>query len=334
MTTLYVTNQGASLTIKNQQFQVFYQGELEAKLPATRVSNIIMFGTCHMSYGAVSLALRHRIPVLFLSQTGKYFGSLKGIQQEKLEYLIRQVDYSLNSNFVHKQAEVIIKAKLHNSRALLLKLNRRRPSQQANNAIDSIAELMTKLPFAESLDALRGYEGKAATLYFQALGTLLTGDFTFTKRTRRPPTDPINSMLSLGYTLLTQNVASSIQAAGLHTHYGNLHTPRDNHPALVLDIVEQFRSQIVDSFVLYLVNKKIFVQEDFTAPDQHGGVYLQASSLKKFLKYWEEKLQSEITHPHTGYKVNFRRCIDLQVREYISCLTGDVEIYRPMMWNL
>jgi CRISPR-associated endonuclease Cas1 len=140
-------------------------------------------------------------------------------------------------------------------------------------------------------------------------------------------------LLSLGYTLLSQNVHSFVQAIGLHTHFGNLHVPRDNHPALVSDLVEEFRAQLVDSLVAYLVNKKIFTPEDFTPPDERGGVYLHPDALKKFLKHWEEKLQSQLTHPHTGYKVSFRRCLELQVREYISCLTGEVPVYRPMIWN-
>jgi CRISPR-associated protein Cas1 len=151
--------------------------------------------------------------------------------------------------------------------------------------------------------------------------------------TKRPPTDPINSLLSLGYTLLSQQVYSFVQAVGLHTHFGNLHVPRDNHPALVSDLMEEFRAQVVDSFVSYLVNKKILTPEDFTPPDERGGVYLHPDALKKFLKHWEEKLQTEVTHPHTGYKVVYRRCIELQVREYIACLMGEVEVYRPMVWE-
>lgn len=121
---------------------------------------------------------------------------------------------------------------------------------------------------------------------------------------------------------------------GLHTHFGNLHVPRDNHPALVSDLMEEFRAQLVDSLVSYLVNSKILNSEDFTLPDERGGVFLQPHALKKFLKHWEEKLQSELTHPHTGYKVSFRRCLELQVREYIACLMGEVDTYRPMIWNL
>lgn len=193
---------------------------------------------------------------------------------------------------------------------------------------------MDSLPQSESMDALRGYEGKAATVYFQALGSLFVGEFTFDKRTKRPPTDPINSMLSLGYTLLSQNVFSFVQSVGLHTHFGNLHVPRDNHPALVSDLMEEFRAQLVDSLVAYLVNSKIFSIEDFTNPDERGGVYFQTHALKKFLKHWEEKLQSETTHPNTNQKVPFRRAIELQVREYVACLVGETETYRPMIWKL
>jgi len=157
--------------------------------------------------------------------------------------------------------------------------------------------------------------------------------FVFEKRTKRPPTDPVNSLLSLGYTLLSQNMYSLVQAVGLHTHFGNLHVPRKKHPALVSDLVEEFRALIVDSLIAYLVNSKIFIPEDFTPADERGGVYLYPNSLKKFLKHWEERLQSQVTHPHTGYKVSNRRCLELQVWEYIACLMGEQEIYRPMLWK-
>ncbi|MEC4812226.1 MAG: CRISPR-associated endonuclease Cas1 [Scytonema sp. PMC 1069.18] len=334
MSTLYVTDQGAYLSVKNQQFQVFYQGELKLKIPATRVSNIVLFGCCNVSHGAVSMALWRRIPIMYLSQKGRYFGRLQTEGDAKVEYLMRQVDCARDEKFTRQQAEAIVTAKLHNSRILIMRLNRRRPTEKATQAVDLIQTLIDSLPQAESMEALRGYEGKAATLYFQALGSLFTGFFTFDRRTKRPPTDPINSLMSLGYTLLSQQVFSFIQAIGLHTHFGNLHVPRDNHPALVSDLMEEFRAQIVDSFVAYLVNKKILDPEDFTPPDERGGVYLQASALKKFLKHWEEKLQTETTHPHTGYKVAYRRCIELQVREYVACLMGEVEVYRPMIWKL
>ena len=333
MSTLYVTDQGAYLNVYHQQFQVVYKGELKLKIPVTRVSHVVLFGCCNLSHGAVSCALRSRIPVMYLSQKGKYFGRLETEGQAKVEYLARQVECCQNPEFTRKQAEAIVLAKLHNSRILLLRLNQRRKVTEVSKAIEGISSLMNKLEIAESMDALRGYEGKAATLYFQALGKLFNGVFSFEKRTKRPPTDPVNSLLSLGYTLLSQNVFSFVQSIGLHTHFGNLHVPRDNHPALVSDLMEEFRALVVDSLVVYIINSKILTPDDFTPPDERGGVYLFPDALKKFLKHWEERLQTEVTHPHTGYKVNYRRCIELQVREYIACLMGEVEVYRPMIWN-
>jgi CRISPR-associated endonuclease Cas1/group II intron reverse transcriptase/maturase len=334
MTTLYITDQGAYLSVKNQQFQVFSNHELRVKVPANRVSHIVLFGCCNMSHGAVSLALRRRIPVMYLSQKGRYFGRLYSESHAKVEYLIQQVQRSLDPEFTRCQAEAIVAAKLHNSRALLLKLNRRRQTDAALIALEMLLSCRDKLSLAESMDALRGYEGKAASAYFQGLGSLFTGPFAFEKRTKRPPTDPVNSMMSLGYTLLSQNVHSFVNLAGLHPHFGNLHVPRDNHPALVSDLMEEFRAQIVDSLVAYLVNSQILTPDDFTLPDERNGVYLQPHALKKYLKHWEDKLLSEITHPHTNYKVSLKRCIELQVREYIACLVGEVEVYRPMLWKL
>lgn len=161
----------------------------------------------------------------------------------------------------------------------------------------------------------------------------MKGDFEFEKRTRRPPTDPVNSLLSLGYTLLSQNVHAMTESAGLHTHFGNLHVPQANRPSLVCDLVEEFRAMVVDALVAYLINSDIYKPDDFTPPDGRGGVYLHPDGLKRFLKHWEEKLQQPITHPHTGYKVSYRRCFELQVSEYAAMMSGEREVYRPMVWK-
>ena len=333
MTTLYVSDQGAYLRVRHQQFQVFSDKELRCSVPASRVSHIVLFGCCNLSHGAVGLALRRRIPVLYLASNGRYFGRLATEGHAQVEYLTQQVQRSLDPSFAIAQAKNIILGKLHNSRVVLKRMNRRRKSKQATGAITQISELMPKIAEADSIETMLGYEGQSAALYFQAYGTLLKGNFTFEKRTRRPPTDPANSLLSLGYTLLSQNLHSMVEAAGLHTHFGNLHLPQKNRPSLVCDLVEEFRAPVVDSMVSYLINSNIFTEEDFTPPDARGGVYLFPDALKKFLKHWESVLQKNITHPHTGYKVSYRRCFELQVWEYVACLMGERAEYRPMKWK-
>jgi CRISP-associated protein Cas1 len=333
MTTLYVTDQGAYVKVQHKQFQVYHEDQLKISVPVNRVTHIVLFGCSNLSHGAVSLCLQHKIPVLYLSSKGRYFGQLQTTGQAQVRYLILQVQRSFDSSFVQNQARAIVLAKLHNSRILLMRLNRRRKTEVATQAIADLARLMEQAALAESVEALLGYEGQGASLYFPAYATLLKGAFQFEQRTRRPPTDPVNSLLSLGYTLLSQNIHSMVEVAGLHTHFGNLHTPRENHPALVSDLIEEFRALVVDSLVAYLVNTKIFKPEDFTPPDERGGVYLHPDALKKFLKHWEDRLLKEMVHPYTGYKVNHWRIFELQVREYIACLTGDQEIYRPMRWH-
>ena len=183
-------------------------------------------------------------------------------------------------------------------------------------------------------ESLLGYEGQAAQVYFQALSHLIPKTFSFTKRTRRPPTDPVSALLSLGYTLLFHNMYSLVQAIGLHPHFGNLHVPQQNHPALISDLIEEFRSPIVDSLVVFLVNSKIIKPDDFTSPDERGGVYLYPDAFKLYLKHWQQRLQLEVTHPLTRNKVNYHRCIELQIWEYIAFLMEENKFYRPMYSKL
>ncbi len=333
MTTLYVTDQGAYVRVQHQQFQVFHEKELKISVPVNRVTHIVLFGCSNLSHGAVSLCLRHKIPVLYLSSNGRYFGQLQTTGQAQVRYLIYQVQRSFDGEFILRQAVALVGAKLHNSRVLLMRLNRRRKTELATSAILELAELMELARLAESVEQVMGYEGQGASVYFPAFGSLLKGEFEFERRTRRPPTDPVNSLMSLGYTLLSQNLHSMVEVSGLHSHFGNLHVPRDNHAALVSDLMEEFRALVVDSLVAYLINSNIFKPEDFTMPDERGGVYLHPDGLKRFLGHWEKRLQSQMVHPNSGYKVSHRRCFELQVWEYIGCLTGEREVYRPMRWT-
>ncbi|HHP7244724.1 MAG TPA: CRISPR-associated endonuclease Cas1, partial [Elainellaceae cyanobacterium] len=333
MTTLYVSDQGAYLKVKHQQFQVIHEQEVRCSVPASRVSHIVLFGCCNVSHGAVGLALRRKIPVLYLATNGRYFGRLHTEGHAQVEYLTQQVQKSLDPDFAQRQAQSIILGKLHNSRVLLQRLSRRRKHEAVTEAIAELAALLPKVSDASSIETMLGYEGHGANLYFRAYAKLLKGKFEFEKRTRRPPTDPVNSLLSLGYTLLSQNLHSMVEAVGLHTHFGNLHQPQKNRPSLVCDLVEEFRAGGVDSLVAYLINSNIFTEEDFMPPDARGGVYLYSDALKKFLKHWEDALQKTTTHPHTGYKVSYRRCFELQVWEYVSCLMGERDVYRPMRWE-
>ena len=172
-----------------------------------------------------------------------------------------------------------MRAKLQNARDRLQRLQRRQENDGVGDAIAALEHRIARAAEAKSLEALRGREGEGARRYFQAFGKLFESPFAFEKRSKRPPTDPTNSLLSLGYTLLHQNLYSLLELAGLHPHFGNLYTPRNDRPGLVSDLVEEFRAPIVDSLVVYLVRSQVVVADDFTAPDKLGGVYSRLGRL-------------------------------------------------------
>jgi CRISPR-associated protein Cas1 len=179
------------------------------------------------------------------------------------------------------------------------------------------------------VEEVNGYEGAGAAQYFAALGQLVDPAFEFSHRTRQPPTDPVNSLLSLGYTLLFYNLYALIVARKLHPYVGHLHLLRDRHPALASDLIEEFRAPIVDSLVLYLVNSKIFTPADFSRlPD--GPCLLKDAARKTFIRSFEQKMATQITHPYTGMVVDYRRCLDLQVSHMAEWIRGEVNAYQPM----
>jgi CRISP-associated protein Cas1 len=177
----------------------------------------------------------------------------------------------------------------------------------------------------DNLDSLRGYEGIAAARYFPAFGKLVTHpQFVFTLRQRQPPPDPVNSLLSFGYTLLFNNVLGFIIAEGLSPYLGNFHYGDRQKPYLAFDLMEEFRSPVVDSLILRMVNNGVFKLEDFDVVVSTKGFYLNQLARRAFLKQFEIRMNEEVTHPDIQSPVTYRHAIQLQVRRYKRCLLGDI----------
>ncbi len=176
---------------------------------------------------------------------------------------------------------------------------------------------------------LQGFEGAGAAQYFGAFGNLLRGDpgLRFDTRTRRPPRDPVNALLSYGYTLLLHQCCAALQTVGLDTYVGYLHTSQYSKPALALDLMEEFRTPVVDSVIVTLINNRILVADDFI--EEMGAFRLKDKPRRTFLEKFEERLNTEIAHPVFEYKVTYRRCIELQARLLAKALTGEIEAYPP-----
>ncbi len=331
MITIYVTEPGSYITVQNDHLLVFNLERLYYKVIINQVSQIVIFGKSTVTREAASLALFRRIPILFLSNQGEYLSSLEYKWQREPKYLPYQEDRADDQEFAKKTAESLIRAKLHNCCVLLLQSTPNYSPAAVQIALDVILLLIDDLSMADSIEELQEYEMMAATFYYAALAELLPSELNFEQRTQRIATDPVNRLLNLGYALLHQQIYTFVRTWGLHPDWANLHHSNHHDSPLVWDLMAEFRAPLVDELVLDLVNSHILTLEDFTAQEQHhnGRVYLYPDGLRIFIQFWEDKLQAQIVHPHAG-KVSGRRCLELQVQEYIACLLKDVEFYRPM----
>lgn len=238
----------------------------------------------------------------------------------------RQFETLADPVFVMNVAKSIVAGKLRNSIALLERLRRSRIAA-TEFACDAIRDLSAASRKSADLDTLRGYEGAGAREFYEAYAMAFRQGWSFQHRIRRPPTDPINSMLSLGYTLIFYQMVSFLRTAGLSPYAGYLHMMRQGHPALASDMVEEFRSPVVESLVLQMVNNRIVTPADFNITD--GACYLSPESRKKFLEQFDRKMRTEIAHPHSGAHTDYRGAMAIQVHAMANVIRGAATSYIP-----
>jgi CRISPR-associated protein Cas1 len=325
MATLYLMEQGSYLQKEHQRFIVQISQSQKIELLIREIEIILVFGNIQLTTSAIKACLQDNILVLFLSQTGQYNGHLWNLEYIHLSNEIRQIEQQKNLAFKLQIAKEIISGKLLNSRQLLLRLNRRRNVPDVEKAIEGIASDIKCLESVDNIDQLRGYEGIGAARYFPALGQLIINPaFNFSLRHRQPPTDPVNSLLSFGYTLLFNNILSLIIAEGLSPYFGNLHYGEKPKPYLAFDLMEEFRSLIVDPLVLKIINKPFLQADDFELSAINGGVYLTNSGRRTFLNHFEGRLNEMISYGELQSPVSYRQVIQLQIRRYKQSLLSNI----------
>lgn len=331
MPTVYITEPGALLKVQGKSLNVWQQQELRLTLSLAQVSQIIIFTHSHIAPKTVKVLLSAEIPTLFLTSQGEYVGRLETDTNNLSKYLAKQVQRSHDSEFIRATAESSLWAQLHNQLILLknVTLGQFNPSLQL--AENFLTLLMDDLTTAHSLNELREYAASAASFYYPAFAFLLPHQFKFQRRSSCKA-NPINVLLNIGYALLHQQIHCFLKSAGLHPDWANLHQETNHNSPLACDLMGEFRAVLVDELVINLLNSRIITLKHFTLPDAQGKVELHTHALKLFLQHWEEKLKTTVNHPHAG-EVTYRQCLQLQVQEYLACLLGDVEHYRPLLMS-
>ena len=327
MAILYITQQGAALHKSGNRIIVKKQSDVLQEIPIVQLDEVVIFGNGHITTPTIGYLLNKNIPVSFLSSHGKYKGKLQPPYAK--DTLIRKHQYAVaeDSPKCLELAKGFIRGKLNNT----IRFSQRQRTQNAEiqSAIDTVQQTLKKLENAKNLESLLGYEGAAAAAHYRAFQQFLTHDWGFTTRQFRPPPDPINAMLSLGYTLLHNHVYAFTNVVGLDPYCGYFHQPKHGHAALASDLMEEFRQIIVDGYVLSLVNNNRVRPDDFEQTNK--GIRFTKEALDQFLTGYYGRMQQTFQHPTRNEKTTYLRCIELQVRHLARVLTGEDPEYKSFV---
>lgn len=325
---VYVTKQGASVRLDGHQLLVYAEGEKlhEARLPGT--SQLSLFGNVQISTQAIRALLERGIGVHFFTYGGWWAGACVGADPNNVDLRLAQYRAADNPETSLRLARGWVYSKIANCRTLL-----RRNHQNAPPAVLKELQILGRKAIdAPSADTLLGLEGTAARTYFSEFSGMLNeasakAGFSWETRNRRPPKDPLNALLSLAYSLLTKDLTSACRLAGLDPLLGFYHRPHFGRPSLALDLMEEFRPLIADSTVINVVNNHILDGDDFQRTGT--GLALSDRARRKFIQAYESRMAHEVQHPVFGYRVNYRRILELQARLLTRFLLGEIDHVPP-----
>lgn len=323
---LYVTTQGTTVGVEAQRLIVRAPDEESLQVRLKDISHVSVFGFVQLSTQAIRTLMSAGKPVGFFSTGGWFYGLAAPLGGTAAQLRRRQYARSLDERWALDVARGLVDAKIRNCRTLL----RRNAGGVDNEVLEGLKAAAARAARAPSVEVLLGIEGAAARLYFENLPLMLKWEpglpgFDFCGRNRRPPKDPINAMLSLAYALLARGFTAAVALAGLDPALGYYHETRPGRPALALDLMEPFRPLVADSAVITAVNTGVVGQGDFDIGATCCA--LREAGRKRFIAAFERRLDQEVTHPVFGYRISYRRVIDVQARLLARRLFEEIPAY-------
>ncbi len=336
LNTLYVQTQGTYLQLDHETLKIKLEEETK-QLPLHHLGSIVAFGNVLFSPFLIHRCAADGRSVVWLSQSGRFQGRLAGPTTGNVLLRRAQHEAIVNPAATLNIARYVVAGKLQNTRNVLM-----RAAREAKDAADEAmlrsaaqvhAEAIETIETVEDIDRLRGMEGYAAKAYFGAFGAMIRmnrGVFEFKERSKRPPKDGINALLSFAYTLLANECVAACEGVGLDPQMGFSHVMRPGRPSLALDLMEELRSVVADRLVLSLVNRGQIKLTDFV-DRPGGGVYLTEDARKDFLAAYQKRKQEEVTHPILESKVPIGLLCHVQARLLARHLRGDIPQYPPFI---
>jgi CRISPR-associated protein Cas1 len=326
MRSLYISQQGCYVSLEQETIVVKQGKTVLGQVQIPHLEQILIFGKSQITTQVIRTCLWRNIPIAYLSRMGYCYGRILPIERgyrqlSRYQQQLQDVERLL-------VARQIVRAKLKNSRVILQRQQRRQASDLTATAIQNLEYLVDKAAKAETIDKLLGLEGAGAVQYFSAFGECLNStEFVFAGRSRRPPGNPVNAMLSFGYQVLWNHLLALIEIQGLDPYYACLHQGTERHAALASDLLEEFRAPIVDSLVLWLINRRIVnAQTDFVHRD--GGCYLNDTGRSKYLKAFVQRMEEEI-QTSSGEQQPKWDLLTKQIKVYKQFIYSRSYLYQP-----
>jgi len=334
LNTLYVGTEGAYVCLENDQVRVEVEGQKRLQVPLHHLGSIVLIGRVAISMPLIARCAEDGRSVVLMTEHGRFQARVLGKTTGNVLLRKCQYDFHADEGRSLEFARTIVAAKIQNSRQVLLRTRRdAKPETQPvfSEAIHVLEQELAKVPIARTLDEIRGCEGRAAQAYFDVFDPMITtqrADFRFDGRSRRPPRDRTNAILSFLYTLWTNDCVAALEGVGLDPQFGILHTLRPGRPGLALDLVEEFRAIILDRLCLTLINRRQVQAED-VQPREGGSVLLTDQGRKKVLVAYQERKRDLATHPMLKQKIPIGLLPHVQARLMARAFRGDIPCYAP-----
>lgn len=337
MPSLFLTTPGTRISLVSERLHVEFpaaNGDSEPppprEIPLFDIEHVVVDERTHVTMPALCECLRRAIPIVLLARNQSVLGLCQPPAGSALVRLI-QHRRAGEAGFALAVASTLVEAKIQNSRRVLQRLAANREDRAITPGLDELEHLRRRCVDAPSLDTLRGYEGAAAARYFDLYARFFPADAPFPERSRRPPLDPPNAILSFAYTLLATESEAQLHAAGLDPALGFLHEPDDGRPSLALDLIEPFRAPVADGLALDLLGHQVVKPQDhFERRD--GGCFLNLEGRRRFFTTYERRLDREFTSEQHGQRTSLRGEMRRQVASLKRALREN-EAFEPFLMN-
>jgi len=323
MNSLYIIDNGITLKKKSERIALKKNGKIIEEVPMLNLKRVMIFGNNQVSTELLRYLSNNGIELAFLSGKGRFQFRIVPDTSKNIYLRMAQHRCYDNPEFRKTWSIAIVSAKIRNQRNVMVRAQKNQNKPELSMIIDQLDKCLIRIKNLTSIDEIMGIEGYASSLFFKAYGSLILKNFSFNKRQYYPPPDPVNALLSFGYMLIFNELSSLLEAAGFDIFLGFLHSVKYGRASLATDIMEEFRSPIIDRLVLYLINLGVIKPDQFSTKNDGKGIEMNKKAMKAYLTNYEKFMTTDFVDYKSRQRKNFRVIFREKVLHIEKCLLSN-----------